>query len=365
MNEPSRGRGLPRSSPASKLVFPGNRKTQTGGRVNDGSRAFTLVELLVTMGILSFMVVMMVSVTSSAQRIAKQTTSRVEQFREARRAFERINHRLSQATLNTYWDYVNAAGNVRTAANSATFTPSKYARVSELRYLQSGTITLPMPHTSGTWIGQAVFFQAPLSQTGTTTLLSQNSLLNTVGYFVEKGPDTSLRPPTVSGTTTRFRLFELTEPTEALTIYSLTSGSSSYNGNVWFLTPMANPAYSHPLSDNIIALVFQAEYTDPLITGTTQQKCEYNSAPKNASTQAIEENNLPPVVRVTMIAVDDISAQRIQDQNIPIANVQADSSNPTVSQQLQTLEGVLQSHGLNYRRFQSAVTIGSAKWSAK
>ena len=71
---------------------------------------FTLIELLLAMSVLALMAVMMLSVTSSAQKIAKQTTSRTEQFREGRRAFERINQRLSQATLNTYWDYVDNQG---------------------------------------------------------------------------------------------------------------------------------------------------------------------------------------------------------------------------------------------------------------
>ena len=66
--------------------------------------AFTLLELLVAMAVLAMMAVMMLSITSSAQKVAKQTTSRTEQFREGRRAFDRINQRLSQASLNTYWD---------------------------------------------------------------------------------------------------------------------------------------------------------------------------------------------------------------------------------------------------------------------
>ncbi len=109
------------------------------GRFKSG---FTLVELIVAMAVLSMMGIFMLSVVGTAQNVAKQTTSRTEQYREARRAFERINQRLSKATLNTYWDYVDASGNPRTTATAANFTPSKYFRVIELRYLQTNATSL-------------------------------------------------------------------------------------------------------------------------------------------------------------------------------------------------------------------------------
>ena len=329
-------------------------------------QGFSLVEILVAMAILIMMCSMIVSLTSSAQKVMKQTTARVDQFREARRAFERINQRLSQATLNTYWDYVDANGNARTVATSGTFVPNRYARISELRYYQTGTnaanvtpVALTAPH-GGTLIGQAVFFQAPVGFTTSGTLSSMNSLLNTVGYFLESGSDTNLRPSTVSATKNRYRLFELIEPTENLTIYSLTSGSSSYNGTAWFTTPMAptNAAYSHRLADNIVALLFQAQYTDASGNPVTMYK--YSSAPSafTSGTQAITDNNLPPNVHVTMLAVDETSARRIQDQNIPIIDAQNDDD-------VNALEATLQSKKLNYCKFETTLTIGASKWSAK
>ena len=303
------------------------------------------------MAVLAIMAVMMLSVTSSAQRLARQTTSRVEQFREARRAFERINQTLSQATLNPYWDYVDTNGMPRT---NTSFTPDKYFRLSELRYLQTNASSFTAPH-GGTMAGESAFFQAPLGKSDTVSGL--NSLLNTIGYFIERGGDSSLRPPTVTtAEKTRFRLFELIEPTENLTIYSLTSGNSTYTGTAWFTTPLAIAAYSHRLADNIVALVFQAQYTTANSIATNS--FNYTSTPQGASTQAIEENNLPPNVRVTMIAVDEISARRIADQNLALT----DATNDTL---LAALEKQLADNHLNYRKFESTVSIGPAKWSAK
>ena len=312
---------------------------------------FSLLELIVAMAVLAIMAVMMLSVTSSAQRLAKQTTSRVEQFREARRAFERINQTLSQATLNPYWDYVDLNGKPRT---NTSFTPAKYFRLSELRYLQTNASSLAAPR-GGTMAGGSAFFQAPLGKSDTVSGL--NSLLNTVGFFIERGSDSSLRPPTVTAAAkTRFRLFELLEPTENLTIYGLTSGNSTYSGTNWFTTPLANATNSHRLADNIVALVFQAQYTtaNSLLTNSFN----YTSTPQGAGTQAIEENNLPPNVRVTMIAVDETSARRIADQNIALT----DATNDTL---LATLEQQLSDNRLNFRRFESTVSIGPAKWSSK
>ena len=314
---------------------------------------FTLIELLLAMAVLALMAVMMLSVTSSAQKIAKQTTSRTEQFREGRRAFERINQRLSQATLNTYWDYVDSDGRPR--AGNATFTPNKYARISELRYLQTNASSLTAPG-GGTMVGNSVFFQAPLGKSDTTSLAGLNSLLNTVGFFIEKGSDSTLRPPTVAASKTRYRLFELTEPSENLTIYSLTSGNSTTASSAWFTTPLAVPGNSHRLADNIVALLFQAQYKDA--SGTPTAAFNYSSAPRGAATQPIEENNLPPNVRVIMIALDEPSARRVAEESITLTDATDETS-------LESLEKNLTDNRLNYRKFESTVSIGPAKWSSR
>ncbi len=311
------------------------------------------------MAVLAIIAVVMVSMTSSVQKITKQTSSRVEQFRESRRAFDRINQRLSQAMLNAYYDYVDASGAPRTTANAPTFTPSRYARISELRYLQTNASAFTAPH-GGEIKGQVVFFQAPLGQANTTNLSGLNSLLNTVGYFLAKGDDSTLRAPVVASANiplkNRFRLFECVQPTENFSVYGYTSGSATNNTTAWVTDSLANPTNSSPLADNIVALVFSAIYPDSI--GNWQTNAVYSSAPRNQSTQAIEENNLPPKVKISMIAVDEPSARRIEDTglSLPGATNEAD---------LQSLEGTLRTNNLNYRRFESTVTIGSAKWSAK
>jgi uncharacterized protein (TIGR02599 family) len=320
-------------------------------------RAFTLIELLVAMAVFSIVAFILLSMTTSVQKVAKQTSSRAEQFRESRRAFERINQRLSQATLNPYYDYVNGSGNPRTTANAASFTPSRYARISELRFLQTNASAFTAPF-GGSMKGLAVFFQAPLARTDSTSLSGLGALLNTVGYFIEKGDDSTLRPPTTAGLAAknRFRVFEFVEPTENFSVYRYTSGNATYSGTSWATESLANSSYSYPLAENIVALVFSALY--PNAAGAWQTNNTYSSAPTSGASQAITDNNLPPKVRISMIAVDDPSARRMEDASISLT----DATNTAT---LDSLEKQLIDNRLNYRRFESTVTIGSAKWSAK
>ena len=340
------------------------RRLRGCGAASEASEGFTIIELLVAMAVLAIIAVIMVSMTSSVQKVTKQTTSRVEQFRESRRAFDRINQRLSQATLNAYYDYVDSTGKPRTTATVSTFNPSRYARISELRYLQTNTASFCQASSisaprNGDFKGQTVFFQAPLGQTDTNTLSGLDSLLNAVGYFIEKGTDSTLQPAPVSSAGVaakdRYRLYECVQPTESFSVYGLTSGAATNNSTTWVNDALtANNSY--PLAENIVALVFSAIYPDA--SGNWQTNATFSSAPRNQATQPIEENNLPPKVMVSMIAVDEPSASRINDMGLTLPD-------PLTHQDLATLEQELVSRNLNYRRFESIVTIGPSKWSAQ
>lgn len=330
------------------------RRSRGCGAASEARNAFTIIELLVAMAVLAIIAVIMVSMTSSVQKVTKQTTSRVEQFRESRRAFDRINQRLSQATLNAYYDYVDSNGRPRTTATAATFNPSRYARISELRYLQTNADAF-----SATNKGIAVFFQAPLGQTASADLSGLDSLLNTVGYYIEKGGDSALQPAPVRNagvpSKDRYRLYECVQPTENFSVYGLTSGAATNNSTTWVSGALA-AGNSYPLAENIVALVFSAIYPDA--SGTWQTNSTFSSAPRNQATQPIEENNLPPKVRVSMIAVDETSASRIADTGVSLTD-------PLTHEDLADLEKDLVDKNLNYRRFESIVTIGPSKWSAQ
>ena len=99
------------------------------------ARAFTLVEILVSLGVLAILLLISAEVIGTVQTTWTSTNARVSQFREARTAFDIITRNLSQATLNTYLDYDN---NYLTAADPAAATttaPTRYERKSDLRFV--------------------------------------------------------------------------------------------------------------------------------------------------------------------------------------------------------------------------------------
>lgn len=100
-------------------------KPMTGIRIRP--KAFTLIELLVAMSVLAIIMLVLTAMISQTAKTWKYTSSKIEQFREARDAFESMARLISQATLNTYWDYDNPP-----STNKA---PTQYLRSSELRFM--------------------------------------------------------------------------------------------------------------------------------------------------------------------------------------------------------------------------------------
>ena len=121
-------------------------------------RAFTLVELLVTMTVLIILLLMMVGLTNQTNKIWRGSRARTTAFQGARNAFDRITTNMSQATLNTYLDYYNAVGLSRadiiktsgsTSTSTTNFQPVTYDRAAELQFVcgQSDGTTNPLDTT--------------------------------------------------------------------------------------------------------------------------------------------------------------------------------------------------------------------------
>lgn len=353
------------------------------------NRAFTLVELMVSMVILVIIAAALMALTDATSKTLNRTTGRIDQFHNARSAFEAMTRRLSQATLNTYVDY-----DVPTA-------PKSYLRQSELRVIVGKTVDLLANSNPAKWPGHGVFFQAPLGYVSDPGNERLRNLLNTWGYFVEFGDDSASRPPFFNSITNapplsyRYRLMELMEPSESMGIYRYTSGLGSnqkprnltYTGREWFTNSVLTVSSSQQarpvkvLAENILALVILPKLTageDP--TGAKlSPKYEFDSSKTNAQNSATVDprynwkHQLPPVVQVTMIAADEDSYRRFQVGTAStdllgsrFANV-GDLSNPasnTYSLDLEALETDLRDkYRLNIRIFSTDVGIRAAKWS--
>ena len=338
-----------------------------GSRCGTSRRAFTLVEILVSCAVLAILLISMASITGVVQTSYQRTLGKAEQFHEARVAFEAISRRLAQATLNTYWDY-------HYPGNDSSQPPDTYIRQSELRFrCGQASALLPAGIKSNT---QAVFFQAPFGFTADTSNYGGlESMLNTWGYFIEFGDDRSLRPDVVNNagvpTRNRFRLYEMMEPGESLSIYKYTSGNATYSGAEWFLDPLGKTNRSARfLASNIVALIFIARDPDNAVLTSDYG---YDSSPDGKSPQSLSVHQLPPNIQVTMVAIDEASASRLDAGATPpdlglaglfstVGDV-ANDTNPGYAMDLKTLRERLASKRIAFRVFTTTVSVRGAKWN--
>jgi len=368
------------------------------------SGGFTLVEVLVAAGIVVVLLVVLLGMTDQTQRLVKATSSKVEQFQEARAAFESMTRHLSQATLNSFWDYVyDANGN-----------PSGYARKAELRFHSGPTKTLNPSGGPGGNLqpGHSVFFQAPLGNVNDTTNLgAMDHLMNTWGYFLEIGTDADKFPSFLQNAVNprkRYRLMELMEPSEKLSVYRY---QNDINNRLWFSQALTGTTLPRPvrvLAENVVALVILPRLSladekrinpNPATPPVLAPNYVYDStitpaASKNPATATTltgtllnSNNQLPPVVQVIMVAIDEPSARRLEDlyssdpylgignnpdplsgQNLFTDPTHLNDSASGTPGDLTRLQNLLSSSAnpnirASYRIFSSNVNIKGAKWS--
>jgi uncharacterized protein (TIGR02599 family) len=350
-----------------------------------------LVELMFSAAILSLILLMLVAITNQTASIWKYTSGRIEQFSGTRVAFEAVTRQLSQATLNVHYDYFNAAGEARTLDNAGLFVPKSYGRQSQLRFI-SGSMdrdntyrgelapalaadpTRPRP-THG------VFFHAPLGLVeNTATHGGLNSLLNTWGYYVEFDSDERERPPFLIGAAGvapprwRYRLMEFMRPSEKMVTYS--------KPNEWLTSGLNEPGTpsSHILAENVVALVMQPMLSPkdereldspPAVPGTALAPSYFYDTTKINTVGALNpRHQLPPTVRVTMVAIDEPSAIRLANgSTMPEFGLEklfptaSSTSAADYQKDLAALEAKLSEMRCSYRVFTTAVAIRGAKWS--
>ncbi|EDY20460.1 hypothetical protein CfE428DRAFT_1657 [Chthoniobacter flavus Ellin428] len=349
--------------------------------------AFTLVELLVVVAVLGLIMTMMFNVLGATQRVYTDSRSRVEQFREARVAFESVTRRLSEATLNTYWDYNDPN------------QPTKYVRQSELHFIAGPAEKLLNAANLNQTLTQAVFFQAPFGVTNDPNDAAAATAMNAWGYFLTCDTDSDLGAlPAFLGSRVmprkRCRLMEFRQPSERLSIYSPPGGvASGFKGltsasfgdaTAWFnntsllkdstVTPPLK--VSRPIAENIVALIISPR--SPVPPKSTSAH-DYDVAPNyfydsrmfltdSSNTLApLTRHQLPPSVVVTMVALDERTASRYESGSQSTGQLVDQSWFQQVSlfdADISALTASLIAKRLNYEVFSTTVPIRSAKWSA-
>jgi uncharacterized protein (TIGR02599 family) len=320
--------------------------------------------------VLALMVGMLMSMLTQTSFLWRSTMGHVQQFQRAREAFQILTTRLSDATLNTYWDY----------ARDANGNPTQYIRQSELRFLCGQGATLVGP----TALTHAVFFQAPGGVTLSGSVNTLPGALSTWGYYVAYGSDANYRPPVLNGNPGppangiapryRYRLFEMMEPSDQLSIYNYTSGTngsgasknSTYTGTQWYQNALAlGPARTRILAENVVAMILLPklpEADDP--TGTAlAPSYSYDSTVGTSQAQTDPKNQLPPLVQVTLVVVEENSHVNwtATPPNVGLAGLFQSAAQET--QDLNTLETNLRGIGLNPHHFSLTVSLPAAKWS--
>jgi uncharacterized protein (TIGR02599 family) len=333
--------------------------------------AFTLVEVLVSSAIVVVMVGFLLTVTDQTARIWTSTAAKVEQFREARSGFERVTTRLAQATLNTYWDYDSATA------------PTRYERRSELRFVADSATSLLGTSGTTTRITHAVFFNAPMGFTATDADRGLANALNALGYFVEFGDDTAQRPAFITtdmlGPRWRFRLMEFAQPTEKFSLYQFTNGNPGAKTTAWFTADVNSTAAAgmkRVVAENVIAFIITPRLAKaeelPLQSNPTHSPLapaySYDSTNTNANPLLNPRNQLPPVVQLTMVAIDDRSAEKLgldstKSDVFEIVKSKLFTNTANFTDDLATLEATLAQKKVRYRIFTTNVHIRAAKWS--
>jgi uncharacterized protein (TIGR02599 family) len=326
------------------------------------------------------------------------SVGKVESLQNARAAFVAMTHTISQATLNPYYDYVdtNAPFNGETRAqviagggSLTAFTATGYARTSDLHFI-SGTTKNSGGTTTNTFLASvsqityptthSIFFEAPMGSTGTSGYQQLNGMLNACGCY---GPDPTvpsfLASPIVP-THYRYRLMQFTEPSEYLSVYaSQTQGTVESTYNQWFLGPLTQELSAassggslmsiSQVAQNVVALVILPKLSagDQAAHPTTILAPNYDYDSRN-SANSTTYNQLPPVVEVTMVAIDEASALKMGNTTTP-PNAQLGLTSSLFTQasnfqtDLNSLEAALVAAHLNFQVFQSEVALQGAKWS--
>jgi len=380
------------------------------------SPAFTLVEMMVSVSVLALIMLVLVSMTNQISQTWRSTTGKIEQFQGARDGFESMTRKIGQATLNTYWDmyYVTISGRQ---------APRDFVRQSQLRFV-SGPMAKLAPDPNRPTHG--IFFQAPLGFVeDSQDLGAMENLLNTWGYFVEVDDESDSQPDFLAGRVPnrwRSRLMELMQPAELMSVYDLDPkggtvpqpGSDASRKQLeWFSKSLTGPKRPvRPIAENIIALIIWPKlskqdedlrrkagksvlapeyiYDSSLLTfasgqlGTPLQPIRLNVGAKLKNNSDLGEaaeinpkNQLPPIVQVTMVAVDELSASRLQDTkgnnatidlvnglfSVACAFGTAESAQTKYEQDLKELERRIVEAKLTYRVFSTNVSIRGAKWS--
>jgi uncharacterized protein (TIGR02599 family) len=343
-----------------------------------------LVELLVGMAISVILITVMLAVMTQISSSVRTADSKIDSFRSAQSGFDLMTQRLSDATLNTYYDYDSETA------------PTTYMRRSDLHFLieQNANLTTLFP-SANAHSGQSVFFQASTGYSNSSTYSNTPGLLNACGYFIQYGPNSAYWPSIFSTANQtvryRYRLMQAIQATEYNNIFADQEGATPEGGSAGNATFPATPWFaslsplSVPIAENVIALIIWPQspsaQNDASAAVTVSSDYQYSSrqgwptSSLTTSPYAIQAEQLPQILQITLVAIDAASATRLDTGSATpptvIENALKGSSPPaftvaTAAQyasDLTALENALAAAKIHYEVLTASITLRESKWS--
>jgi uncharacterized protein (TIGR02599 family) len=319
-------------------------------------RGLTLLEVLIALALLLVVLAVLMQFMTNVDRGWKSAAA--DPFAEAQDAFETLSHNLALATLEPYQDYADSTGAFRT---NSTFIPDHLTRRSDLAFVcgpSSGTNGL-LASSGRIATGSSIFFLAPQGYTQTYAHTGTARLLNAMGYFVEFGDDDSA-PAFILPLTHewRWRLKQVQQPAESLQIFSTTTSSA------WIQQMVPTGASPSILAENIITLIVLPERAANDSASALAPVFSYDSRDKN---NALTLHQLPPRLRLVLVAMDDTSARRLATVNGSNAPALVP---PNLFQQaslldndLASLDNSLTAQKIEHRILQREILLPGSTWS--
>ncbi len=381
--------------------------------------AFSLIELMVSVSVLSLMLVIVFQMLEQMQKTWKRTRQNVAEFKDARTGFEEMGRRIGQATMNAYFGYQYKDG--APLGGFSTRYGNQIVRESELHFVCGPNTVLfdgAKSEAGGSRPGHSVFFQAPFGfcfdehkdDKSRRQYEQLNGLLNAWGYFVEFNTDELDRPRFLNklrnapAPRPRYRLMEFRQPTEYLQVFKLNlrdmkQGSSPKSMYRWFSEGLfsVNSTWntqkdppkglffrtSRPIAENIVAMIIQpreskskdsAKKPEDLAPKYVYDTRLWQQGGAGAALTGLPfktRHKLPPILDVSFIAVDEASFSTYALRN----GIEGPDQDPKlVSEELFTqadkrakdfdeCEKRLRSLGLEYRIFNTSIRLRESKWT--
>jgi uncharacterized protein (TIGR02599 family) len=304
---------------------------------------------MVASAVFMLLVAGLVGLTNQAGQAVRSGATKIASSQGARAGFDLLSKNLAQATLNTYWRADNPD------------VPRNYVRSSDLHFLiqPAGANGVGYPGT-----GQSVFFQAPLGHTANSSSYGGlPSLLNTVGYYIDYSPETLPAVPNPSQARWRFRLMQMLVPAERMKTFASRAGGNRF---AWFDLATYQD-FVQPVADNVIALVLRATQPDGKDVAGLNGGFAYDSR-ADGTPQPSTAHQMPPVVEVAMVALEEASAARLGGGQTPPAAITAAlqglfQNTVSIEADLAELEKRLAAERIGFRTYRTSVPILESRWS--